>query len=86
MTKISILRPAMALTFALLSAPAAAFAQSGIPTREGNVWNWRDHQPTESDVSRKEAAAGIAPAPSQRASNAATVDELYQKLMHQSQG
>jgi len=74
---------ATALTFALLAAPAAAFAQSEAPAREGNVWDWRDHQPTEAGVSRKEKAAGVAPAPSQRDSNAAAVDELYQQLMHQ---
>jgi hypothetical protein len=73
----------MALTFALLAAPAAAFDQSGVPTREGNVWGWRDHQPTEAEVSRMEAAAGIAPAPAQRDLNAAIVGQLYRQLMHQ---
>jgi hypothetical protein len=82
MTNISFRIPTMALTFALLAAPAAAFTQSGVPTREGNIWGWRDHQPTEAEVSRKEAAAGIALAPSLRASNAATVDELFRQLMH----
>ena len=75
--------PAMVLTFALLAAPAATFAQSEVPPREDNVWDWRDHQPTEADVSQKEKAAGIAPAPSQRDSDSAAVDELYQHLMHQ---
>jgi hypothetical protein len=73
----------MVLGFALLAAPAAAFAQSGVPAREANVWAWRDHQPTEADVSQKERAAGIAPAPSQRDSDSAAVDQLYQQLMHQ---
>jgi hypothetical protein len=83
MTNISFRIPAMALTLALLAAPAAAFTQSGVPTREGNVWGWHDHQPTEAEVSRKEAAAGIAPAPSPRASNTATVSELLRQVMHQ---
>jgi hypothetical protein len=82
MTNIRIRIPAMTLTFALLAAPATAFAQSEVPAREGNVWGWHDHQPTEAEVSRKEKAAGIVAAPSQRDANAATVDELYQKLMH----
>jgi hypothetical protein len=74
----------MALTFALLAGPATAFTQSGVPTREGNVWGGRDHQPTEAEVSRKEAVAGIALAPTQRALNAATVNELFRQVMHQS--
>jgi hypothetical protein len=83
MAKDSFRIPIVALTFALLAAPGAAFAQSGVPAREGNVWGWRDHQPTEAEVSREEKAAGIAPMQSQRDSNAASVDELYQKLMRQ---
>jgi hypothetical protein len=84
MTNISFRIPTMALTFALLAAPATAFTQSGVPTREGNIWGWRDHQPTEAEVSRKEAAAGVAPAPSQRAANAATVNELFRQALHKS--
>lgn len=75
--------PTIAMTIALLLAPAATSGQSGTPTREGNVWDWRDHQPTEAEVSRTERAVGVEPAPSERASNAATVDELYQQLMRQ---
>ena len=73
--------PTIALALALLTAPAATFAQSGAPSREANIWGWRDHQPTETEVSRMEKAAGIAPTPSQDASNAATVDELHQQLI-----
>lgn len=80
MAKIPFRISTMVLSFALLAAPAAAFAQSGVPTREGNVWDWRDHQPTEAEVSQKEKAAGIAPTPSQRNSDSAAVDELYQQL------
>jgi hypothetical protein len=71
------------LGFALLAAPAAAFAQSGVPARDGSVWAWRDHQPTEADVSQRERAAGIAPTEPQRDSDSAAVDQLYQQLMHQ---
>jgi hypothetical protein len=83
MAKIPFRISTMVLSLALLAAPAAAFAQSGVPAREGNVWAWRDHQPTEADVSQKEKAAGIAPTPSQRDSDSGAVDELYQQLMHQ---
>lgn len=71
----------MAVLLALLAAPATTFAQSAAATREGNVWGWRDHQPTEAEISRKEKATGIAPGPSQRDDDAATVDDLYQQLM-----
>jgi hypothetical protein len=83
MAKIPFRISTMMLSFALLAAPASAFAQSGVPAHEGNVWAWRDHQPTEADVSQREKAAGIAPAPSQRDSDSAAVDQLYQQLMHQ---
>jgi hypothetical protein len=72
----------MVLGFGLLAAPAAAFAEAGVAAREGNVWAWRDHQPTQDDVSQKEKAAGIAPTPSQRDSDSVAVDGLYQQLMH----
>jgi hypothetical protein len=78
--------PAVALAFALLALPAAAFAETQVPTREGNVWNWRDHQPTEAQVQRDERAAGIAPTQPQQDANAATVDQLYRALMDGSPG
>jgi hypothetical protein len=74
---------ALLLTFALLAAPVMTFAQSEVPVREGNVWDWRDHQPTEAGVSRQEQAAGVAPTSSQRESEVAAVNELYRQLMHQ---
>lgn len=70
---------AIALAFALLAAPMAAFAN--VPTREGNIWDWRDHQPTETQVEQSEKAAGIAPTPAERDSAAATVDELNRQLL-----
>jgi hypothetical protein len=69
----------MAMGFALLVAPAAGFA--GVPIREGNIWDWRNHQPTETQVERSEQAAGVAPAPAQRDAAAATVDELNRQLL-----
>jgi hypothetical protein len=75
---------AMALTLALLAAPAAGFAQTGTPTREGNIWGWRDHQPTMAQTRRSEEAAGIAPTPSQGDASSATVDQLYRELLHRS--
>ena len=71
--------PMIAMAAALLMAPATSFAQSGAPAREGNIWDWRDHQPTEAEVSRMEKAAGLAATPSDKAS----VENLYQQLMRQ---
>jgi hypothetical protein len=52
------------------------------PAREGNTWDWRDHQPTEGQVQQNEQAAGIAPTQSQQDSAAATVDQLYRQLLN----
>jgi hypothetical protein len=72
---------AMTLAAALLAAPAAAFAQAQMPTREGNIWDWRDHQPTEAQVQQKEKAAGVAPTLSQRDATSDTVNRLYRQLL-----
>jgi hypothetical protein len=80
----SISMRAVALTLALITAPAAALAQTQTPTREGNIWGWRDHQPTEAQVRQEENAAGIAPTESSRDSASTKVDQLYQQLLHRS--
>jgi hypothetical protein len=69
------------LAAVLLAAPAAAVAQAPAPAREGDIWDWRDHQPTAAQVQQKAKAAGVAPTQSQRNSTTATVDHLYQQLM-----
>jgi hypothetical protein len=66
---------------ALLAAPISAFAASPASTRNANVWDWRDHQPTETEIQQKERAAGITPTPSQSSSASATVDQLYKQLL-----
>jgi hypothetical protein len=60
---------------------AAAFAQTQTPIQIGNIWNWQDHQPTKAQVQREEKAAGIAPTPSQRASDLATLRQIYRQLL-----
>ncbi len=75
---------AMALTFALLAAPATGFAQTRTPTREGNIWGWRDHQPTLAQTRQSEEAAGVAGTSSQNDASSATVDQLYRELLHRS--
>jgi hypothetical protein len=62
---------AVAIALALILAESSlALAQSNLPpggaataTREGNIWDHRDHQPTEAEVRAAEKAAGIAPIP-----------------------
>lgn len=73
--------PCMVLLAALLMAPIEAFAQAQTPTRVANIWDWRDHQPTETQVQREEKAAGIAPTPSEESSEAATLDQIYRQLL-----
>ena len=77
---------AISLTFALFATPVVAFADPGTPAREANIWGWRDHQPTESQVRQNERAAGIAPTPSQGDADAAAVDQLYRQLLHHTPG
>lgn len=81
MNKLSSRLSAAALAVALLAAPAAAFARTQVPTRNGNVWDWRAHQPTQAQVEENEKGAGIALTPSQRESAQTTVNQLYRQLM-----
>jgi hypothetical protein len=74
----------MVLVLAASAGSPAALAQSSTPTREGNVWGWRDHQPTQARTLQDEKAAGIAPNQSQIDTNAATEDQLYRQLLHRS--
>jgi hypothetical protein len=84
MKKLSSRVSVAAVALALLAAPASAFGRDQIPTRNGNVWHWRDHQPTEAQVERQENAAGIASTQSQRESATTTVDQLYRQLLDSS--
>jgi hypothetical protein len=59
-----------------------AFAEEQTPARTGNIWNWRDHQPTETQVERDEKAAGVAPTPSQESLEAAILDQINRQSLH----
>jgi hypothetical protein len=50
------------------------------PARIANVYGGFDHQPRQSEVDRREQAAGIALKRSQQERYAATLNELYQEL------
>jgi hypothetical protein len=70
------------LAVTLFAAPVAAVADSQTPTRIANVWHWHDHEPNQTQVQQEEKAAGIAPAPSREASEQATLNQIYQQLLH----
>ena len=66
---------------ALAMVPAVAVAQGGIPTREGNTWDWRHHEPEPSEVHLDEQAARIAPSSGQQQQSDDEVEQLYHQLM-----
>lgn len=66
---------------ALAVIPHLAIAQQHVPTREGNIWNGMDHEPTPSEVERGEAAAGITPPAAQQNRTTDEVESLYRQLM-----
>lgn len=61
--------------------PAPAPVQGHTATREGNEWDWRDHQPNEAGVLAKERAAGVAPSASETAATAATENRIERQLL-----
>jgi hypothetical protein len=69
------------LATVLVAAPTVAFAQAQVPTREGNIWNGRDHEPLPSQVIPDERAAGIAPSPKEQQLTTDEVERLYRSLM-----
>jgi hypothetical protein len=75
---------AMALAFAVSAGSPVAFAQSSTPARVGNIWDWRDHQPTQTQTMQNEKAAGVAPSQSQIDANAAAEQQLYRQLLRRS--
>ena len=70
----------------LLSVPAPAQTQQDQPqARIGNVWNNASHQPTQSEVSQEEKAAGIAPRPGQQRQTTDELQELDRQVMQRAQ-
>jgi hypothetical protein len=79
-SRIRITLPAAVLGLAM--AQVAALAQEGgVPTREGNIWNGKDHEPVPSRVHREEEAAGIAPSGAQQQKADDDIEEIYRQLM-----
>ncbi len=67
--------------FALLMSFAPVAGRAQIPTREGNTWDWRHHEPTRTNVQRRERAAGVAPSRSQRKALNSQVERLDRQLL-----
>ena len=65
----------------LVVAPSLALAADQVPTREGNIWDWRNHEPVPSEVHRLEQSAGIAAPPAQQEKATGDVESLYNQLM-----
>lgn len=64
----------------LLASITAAMAQ---PRRNGPEYGFRDHQPTQAGVVRRERRAGVAPPPAQVRRNARSVRQLDHRLLHE---
>jgi hypothetical protein len=72
---------AFAVAAALLL-PVLAHAQQDQPqARVGNVWNNASHQPTQSEVSQQEKAAGVALRRDQQRQTADELQELDRQVM-----
>jgi len=71
------------LLAALLATAPAAMAQA--PSRNGDVWDGRDHEPVPGVVHREERAAGIAPSTAQQRHENAVVEHEASKLISKSQ-
>ena len=67
------------LIYGLLCAPANA--DEARPTAHiANIYGGFDHQPTRTEIERRERAAGLAPSTPRQSSEDATLQQLYQQL------
>jgi hypothetical protein len=70
----------------LLAAALPALAQNPappgttLPAREGNIYDHRDHQPTQAEIDNAAAAAGVRPPPS---ANPGPVEDEVKALLKQ---
>ncbi len=83
-------RPATAvlvrlLAVAALAVPCLAVAPAAAEpvSRNGNIWDYKAHQPTRAGVRRREQRAGVAASPAQARHNAGAVQQLDQHLLRQ---
>jgi hypothetical protein len=71
---------ALLCAFAVVCEPSNALAENSPPTQIGNIYGGFDHQPTQSEVSQRERAAGINLDSNQVKRNSDIVDQLYREL------
>ena len=64
----------------LITTASAATAQVA---RNGPEWDGKDHQPTQTEVTRREDRAGVEPSPAQAGQDKRTVQQLDQQLLHE---
>ncbi len=83
-------RPAAAVVVRLLAAAtlampllAAAPAAAEPVPRNGNIWDYKAHQPTRAGVRRRERQAGVAASPAQARRNAGEMHQLDQHLLRE---
>ena len=62
--------------------PAIAAGQDQVPTREGDIWDWRNHEPVPSQVQSEEQAEGVALPNAQQKQQTDDVESLYRQLMN----
>jgi hypothetical protein len=72
---------ALLAVLAAAAPPGFSAAQRDVPTREGDTWDWRDHEPDPSMVRQEEKAAGITSSSPQRQKADDEVESLYKQLM-----
>jgi hypothetical protein len=70
-----------ALVLAALLVPELRVALTE-PARNGNIWDWQDHEPVPSEVQKKEQAAGIAPSPQQQQADDRELDSICRDLLN----
>jgi hypothetical protein len=61
--------------------PGIGNREDRVATREGNTWNWRDHEPDPSMVHRKEEAAGHGASAGQQKKTTDDLENIYRQLM-----
>jgi hypothetical protein len=69
---------ALVLAALLVLGPSVTFAE---PARNANIWDWSDHEPMQSEVQKKEQAAGILPTPEQQQAEDRELETLYRSLI-----
>ena len=75
------LRVALLMVLALCAFSAFAASQNDVPTREGNTWDWRNHEPVPSEVQKQEQSQGVALPGAQQKKENDDVESLYRQLM-----